>query len=104
MTKTHDETLAAIAAKSEKESAYHLRHASEWVIRLGDGTEESHARAVAALDELWAYTGELFEMSEAERDLVQQGIAVDREAIRPIWQATLDRVLREGTPARPPHR
>ena len=81
--------------------AYHLRHASEWVIRLGDGTEESHARAAAALDELWTYTGELFEMDAGERDLVRQGIAVDRETIRPIWQATLDRVLAEATLAAP---
>ena len=53
--------------------AYHVRHAAEWVIRLGDGTEESHARAAAALDELWMYTGELFEMDEGERALVAAG-------------------------------
>ena len=64
--------------------AYHVRHAAEWVIRLGDGTEESHARAAAALDELWMYTGELFEMDEGERALVAAGIAVDRAAIRPV--------------------
>ena len=68
-------TLAAIAAKSEKESAYHLRHSAEWLIRLGDGTEESHARAQAAIDELWAYTGELFEVDDSERGLIEAGIA-----------------------------
>ena len=57
-----DARLAEIAAKAVKEMAYHVRHAAEWVIRLGDGTEESHARAAAALEELWMYTGELFEM------------------------------------------
>ena len=67
---SRDATLAAIAAKAEKEAAYHLRHASEWLIRLGDGTDESHARAQAALDELWPYTGELFEVDAIERGLV----------------------------------
>ena len=59
-TASTDSTIAAIAAKAEKETAYHLRHAAEWLIRLGDGTEESHRRAQTALDELWPYTGELF--------------------------------------------
>lgn len=104
LQKSADTRLAEIAAKAVKEMAYHLRHASEWVIRLGDGTDESHARAAAALDELWAYTGELFEMDAGERDLVRQGIAVDRESIRPIWLATLDRVLGEATLAQPADR
>ena len=66
-----DARLAEIAAKAVKEMAYHVRHAAEWVIRLGDGTEESHARAAAALEELWMYTGEMFEMDEGERALVE---------------------------------
>ena len=77
MMKSTDATLAAIAAKAEKEMAYHLRHASEWVIRLGDGTEESHRRAQAALDELWPYTGEMFRGRRSERALIDAGIAVD---------------------------
>jgi ring-1,2-phenylacetyl-CoA epoxidase subunit PaaC len=104
LQRSADLRLAEIAAKAVKEMAYHLRHASEWVIRLGDGTEESHARAAAALEELWAYTGELLEMDAGERELVRAGIAVDRESIRPVWQATLDRVLGEATLARPPDR
>jgi ring-1,2-phenylacetyl-CoA epoxidase subunit PaaC len=96
-----DARLAEIAAKAVKEMAYHLRHAAEWAIRLGDGTEESHARAAAALDELWMYTGELFEMDQAERVLVQKGIAVDRDTIRSTWNATMDRVLAEATLSRP---
>src|ERR1700761_5064390 len=67
MMASTDATLAAIAAKSEKESAYHLRHASEWIIRLGDGTDESHARVQAAIDDLWAFTGEMFIVDETER-------------------------------------
>lgn len=96
-----DATLAAIAAKAEKEVAYHLRHAGEWLIRLGDGTEESHRRAAAALDRLWPFTGEMFDPPPAERDLVAQGILPDPAAIRPAWEATLARILAEATLARP---
>jgi ring-1,2-phenylacetyl-CoA epoxidase subunit PaaC len=94
MTRCPDPVLAAIAAKAEKESAYHLRHSAEWVIRLGDGTPESHRRAQAALDMLHPYTGELFERED-------QDLAVDPAAIRPIWEETLDRVLTEATLTRP---
>ncbi|HZB92746.1 MAG TPA: 1,2-phenylacetyl-CoA epoxidase subunit PaaC [Stellaceae bacterium] len=92
-----DPTLAAIAAKSEKEAAYHLRHAGEWLIRLGDGTEESHRRAQAAFDELWPYTGELFERDAVEERLIAAGIAVDPEALRPDWQRNVTAVLQEAT-------
>jgi ring-1,2-phenylacetyl-CoA epoxidase subunit PaaC len=99
-----DPRLAEIAAKAVKEMAYHVRHSAEWVIRLGDGTEESHARAAAALDELWMFTGELFEMQEGERALVADGVAVDRSAIRPKWEATIRTVLAEATLQRPTDR
>jgi ring-1,2-phenylacetyl-CoA epoxidase subunit PaaC len=98
---SRDQILAAIAARSLKEARYHLRHAAEWVIRLGDGTEESRDRAGAALDELWPWTGELFEQDAAERALVEAGIAVDRAALKPAWDATVDEVLAEATLARP---
>ena len=104
LQRSKDARLAQIAAKSVKEMAYHVRHASEWVIRLGDGTEESHRRAQAALDDLWMYTGEMFEMSEAERDLATRGIAVDRASIKPAWDAAIDRVLAEATLKRPADR
>ena len=77
MMQSADPTLAAIAAKSEKESAYHLRHSSEWIMRLGDGTEESHRRAQTAIDDLWAYTGEMFRVDDSERGLIDAGIAID---------------------------
>jgi ring-1,2-phenylacetyl-CoA epoxidase subunit PaaC len=99
-----DPRLAEIGAKAAKEMAYHLRHAAEWVIRLGDGTEESRARTVAALEELWMYTGEMFEMDAGETALSAQGIAVDRGSLRPVWEATLARVLAEATLARPADR
>jgi len=101
MIKSRDETLAAIAAKSEKESAYHLRHSSEWIIRLGDGTEESHARTQAAIDHLWAFTGEMFAVDEAERGLIDKGIAIDTVALRPLWLKTVSGVVAEATLALP---
>src|SRR6201993_675408 len=82
MTKSRDETLAAIAAKSEKETAYHLRHSSEWIIRLGDGTDESHARTQGAIDHLWAFTGEMFAIDDAERALIDAGVAVDPPGLK----------------------
>jgi ring-1,2-phenylacetyl-CoA epoxidase subunit PaaC len=101
LQQSRDVRLAEIATKAVKEMAYHVRHAAEWLIRLGDGTEESHRRAAAALDELWAYTGELFEMEASERELAAVGIAVDRSAIRPAWDAIVDGVLGEATLQRP---
>jgi ring-1,2-phenylacetyl-CoA epoxidase subunit PaaC len=97
MMNSADATLAAIAAKSEKESAYHVRHSSEWIIRLGDGTDESHRRAQTAIDDLWAYTGEMFEVDDSERGLIDAGIAVDPAALRPRWLETVSNVLREAT-------
>lgn len=101
MTKSSDATLAAIAAKSEKESAYHLRHASEWVIRLGDGTAESHARAQSAVDDLWSFTGEMFEADDNERTLIETGIAADPAALHPQWLKTVSGVVNEATLALP---
>lgn len=104
MMHSRDTSLAAIAAKSEKESAYHLRHAAEWLIRLGDGTEESHGRAQAAVDRLWAFTGEMFESDEAERALVAAGLAVDPAALRDVWDGTVNSVLSRATLTRPASR
>ena len=92
LTTSPDPALSAIAAKAEKETAYHLRHASEWLIRLGDGTLESHRRAQAALDHLWTYTGELFEPDPHGPDLAP---------IRAEWDRTIDAILSEATLTRP---
>jgi ring-1,2-phenylacetyl-CoA epoxidase subunit PaaC len=97
MMRSNDETLAAIAAKSEKESAYHLRHCSEWVIRLGDGTEESHARAQTAIDDLWAFTGEMFEADDCERELVDSGVAADPQALYRHWLKAVSDTVNEAT-------
>ncbi|MBV9756634.1 MAG: phenylacetate-CoA oxygenase subunit PaaC [Alphaproteobacteria bacterium] len=101
MTQSADPTLAAIAAKAEKESAYHLRHAAEWTIRLGDGTVESHRRAQAAVDALWMYTGEPFAADAAELALIRDGIAADPRPLRAEWDATIDKVLRQAALQRP---
>ncbi|MGH7655959.1 MAG: 1,2-phenylacetyl-CoA epoxidase subunit PaaC [Gemmatimonadaceae bacterium] len=93
--------LAGIAAKALKEDSYHLRHTSDWVQRLGDGTEESHARAQAALNELWRFAGEMFE-SDAVDDAVRgQGVVVDLAAIRSQWEQTVGDVVRHATLALP---
>lgn len=97
MMASKDATLAAIAAKSEKESAYHLRHASEWVIRLGDGTAESHRRAQAAVGDLWAFTGELFHSDDSDAGLIGTGVAVDPETLRAGWIETVSNVLATAT-------
>jgi ring-1,2-phenylacetyl-CoA epoxidase subunit PaaC len=101
MMASRNPTLAAIAAKSEKESAYHLRHSSEWVIRLGDGTEESHRRAQTAVDDLWAFTGEMFEVDEAERGLIDAGIAIDPATLKALWRKTITGVVAEASLALP---
>ena len=96
-----DEQLKAIAGKSVKEATYHLRHSSEWVIRFGDGTEESHRRVQTAIDNLWTYAGELFEQDEVHQQLVEEGIAPDMAAIRKSFNETVERVLAEATLQRP---
>src|SRR5438445_5467287 len=88
MMHSTDATLAAIAAKSEQESAYHVGHSSEWIVRLGDGTEESHARTQTAIDELWAFTGEMFVVDDGERGLIDAGVAIDPAALKPQWMKT----------------
>ncbi|MEP6839360.1 MAG: 1,2-phenylacetyl-CoA epoxidase subunit PaaC [Bradyrhizobium sp.] len=97
MMKSDDPTLAAIAAKSEKESAYHVRHCSEWIVRLGDGTEESHRRAQTAIDDLWAFTGEMFDVDDSERGLIDAGIAVDPATLHAQWFRTVSEVVCEAT-------
>ena len=101
MMTSRDARLAAIAGKSEKESAYHLRHASEWIIRLGDGTEESHARLQAAIEQLWAFTGEMFPVDDSERGLIDAGIAIDPATLRARWLKTVTDVATEATLALP---
>ncbi|MEO8927259.1 MAG: 1,2-phenylacetyl-CoA epoxidase subunit PaaC [Caulobacteraceae bacterium] len=96
-----DATLAGVAKKAIKETRYHLRFAAEWVVRLGDGTDESHARAADALDWCWRFVDELFEADVVTEALVAEGIAPDPAALRAAFDKELDRVLAEATLERP---
>ncbi len=95
--------LAAIAAKAAKETAYHMRHAGEWLVRLGDGTAQSHRRAQDALDALWPYTDELFEADAADRALIDAGVLPDPGRLRPAWDAAINETLARATLTRPSH-
>ena len=96
-----DGQLAAIAAKAVTEVEYHLDHATRWVLRLGDGTDESHARMQAALDRMWPFSGELFERDAVVDELVAAGVAADPGQLRPGWEARVGTVVREATLERP---
>lgn len=92
-----DENVANIAIKSLKEATYHLKWSSEWVIRLGDGTEESHRRMQHALNELWEFTGELTTPNKRDELLAVMSLAPDLNLIRPLWQQRVEAVLTEAT-------
>lgn len=92
-----DEQLAAIAEKSLKEIAYHLRWSSEWVIRLGDGTDESHKRMLRAIDELWRYTGEIFEAASYELQTASDGTGVEVSRLKETWMSRVNEVFSEAT-------
>jgi len=99
--KSQDQKLSAFALKSLKEVTYHLRHSGEWVIRLGDGTPESKKKIQHAFDEIWMFTGDLFEMNEVDESLIEMGIGVDLNDIRSDWNSTVDEVLSRATLQRP---
>jgi ring-1,2-phenylacetyl-CoA epoxidase subunit PaaC len=96
-----DEQIAAIAAKAVKEINYQLKTSSDWMIRFGDGTEESHRRAQTALDDLWTYTGELFATDEVDALLLKAGIAPDIAPIKAAFDEKVNAVLTEATLKRP---
>lgn len=100
-TKSADETLAAIAAKAVKESVYHVRHAAEWTIRLGDGTEESARRMAEAVEALYSYTGEVFETDEVTDALAAAGIAPDPASLKDEWDRTIAEIFAEAQLALP---
>jgi ring-1,2-phenylacetyl-CoA epoxidase subunit PaaC len=92
-----DADLAAIAAKAYKETRYHLRHSAEWVVRLGDGTGESHGRMQAALDELWPWTAEFFHADAADSAMAAAGAGPALEALRAPWESLTRDVLTRAT-------
>jgi len=96
LKESQDEQIAAIAIKGLKEVAYHLRWSSEWVIRLGDGTEESHSRVTKAVDELWSYTGEMFIPVDYELQILKKGIAPDVTSIKESWLQKVKEIFSEA--------
>jgi ring-1,2-phenylacetyl-CoA epoxidase subunit PaaC len=97
LSRSSNVDLAGIAAKAVKESRYHVRHTAEWVITLGDGTDESHARAQNAVDDLWRYTGELFIADDIDREVATAGLGVDPSTLSDRWNAEVARVLSDAT-------
>ena len=97
LTQSSDSQLAAIAEKSLKETKYHFKHSSEWVIRLGDGTEESHQRIQESLDELWRYANELMFTDEVDAELTKSGILPDLSDLKDTWMDYVMAVFEEAT-------
>lgn len=97
LQKSKDLTLSAIANKCIKEVSYHLRFSSDWIKRLGDGTEVSHQKIQDAIDGLWTYTDELFHRTEADKEMVEEGIAVDVTKLKEVYYTKVKEVLEEAT-------
>lgn len=95
------EPLAHLAAKYHKEATYHLRHAREWVLRLGDGTEESRTRVQSSVDRYWEFTGELFYQDDVDDLLLEFNIAVDAKTLRTKWNDVVTQTLAEATLSKP---
>lgn len=96
LSRSTDARIAGIAVKAAKEVAYHVERSSDWVIRLGDGTDESHAKMQAAVDNLWTYTGEMFAADADETRLVDAGIAAEVRLCAEPWRRHVDAVLAEA--------
>ena len=101
LTESRDKQLSAIAQKSIKETTYHFRHSSKWIIRLGDGTAESHEKVQSAIDNLWMFTNELFEMNEIDNEMLEQKIGVDCSKLKIEWDKIINEILSEATLNRP---
>lgn len=101
LTRSTDERLAGIAAKALKESRYHLRRSRDWMLRLGDGTQESHRRLQDGVDELWGFLPEMFLMDPLERELADAGVAVDVSVLQASWQSAVASTLEEATLTEP---
>jgi len=101
LTNSSDSRLAEIAAKAVKETRYHLRFSAGWLVRLGDGTAESHARVQQALEELWRFTDELLTPDELDEEMAAAGVAPSLEQLRPRWEERVNAVLQEATLKRP---
>ncbi len=101
MTSSTDADLAAIAGKAGKEMTYHARHAGEWVVRLGDGTDESHQRAQEALNLMWPYVHELFQTDGVDQAMIDKGVLPDAAAFKAEWQDEIEAIIARATLAIP---
>lgn len=97
LQKSKDLTLSAIASKAIKEVSYHQRFSSDWIKRLGDGTEESHKRIQNAIDDLWTYTDELFHQTEADTAMIKEGVGVDVTKLKSTYYNRVNSVIEEAT-------
>jgi ring-1,2-phenylacetyl-CoA epoxidase subunit PaaC len=101
LSQSADARIGEIAAKALKEVTYHVERSDDWMIRLGDGTDESHARMQRALDTLWMYTGEMFIADDVDIALAEDGIGIDPRSLQEPWVAAIGAVLDDATLARP---
>ena len=101
LEKSKDETLSALATKSLKEVSYHLRHSSNWVIRLGDGTQESNDKVQESLNNIWKYTGEFFEMDELDEKMLKEKIGVNNKNLKKDWNKLVDETLNKAKLKKP---
>ena len=101
LSKSNDVTLAALASKSLKEVKYHLRHSTNWVIRLGDGTKESNSKVQQSLNFLWQFTGEFFEMDDVDKEMLNEGIAVDNKKLKGTWDKLIIDTLNKAKLKKP---
>ncbi len=101
LIESNNSQLSAIAQKSIKETNYHFRHSSKWIIRLGFGTPESHTKAQSAINNLWLFTEELFEMNKNDIQIADQNIGVDCRELKPAWNNTVNNIFAEATLNRP---
>ena len=101
LTRCSDKRITEIAARAEKEIRYHLRHNTQWLIRLGDGTDESHARAQASLDNIWPYTGEMFAADDVDQVVADCFDGPDLDEIYDKWQENIGNILDQATLTKP---
>ena len=97
LARSRDAQIGAIAEKSRKEASYHLERSADWVIRLGDGTDESHQRMQTAADSLWMFTGEMFGMDDVDKQMLARGAGVDLTALHGPWLDRVNKVFAEAT-------
>jgi ring-1,2-phenylacetyl-CoA epoxidase subunit PaaC len=101
LTKSSNAAISGIAAKAVKEAKYHVRHSADWMVKLGDGTAESHRRLQDAVDELWRYTGEMFLADDVDREAARRAVGVDPSTLESAWRSHVDDVMKRATLSAP---